>query len=508
MATSSRASSSLSVARSERSLSRVITTSILAVAGVALALGLVACKKVLNGGSEDSFHIRMVNLVEDSPTVQYSIDDTVIASSTYLTGTARNAGHPGDHKVTLSVLPPVSLNSADSTAAIPLGGSFTQSWAKNRDYFVYAYGTVAAPQTFVLDEDSGAVTSTPDDDFITYQFVNAAPDAAAVDVYLTAPEGAITTPTKVATLNFGAKSEITKLKLTRAADSTATGDLPVNFTIELRDPTTGAVEFTSTKQLQAEKQQMLWAIVKNTGPGNSQFRVVTVLPASALLGNVDDQAALRVVHVSPDSGNFDVYRGSSLTTPIAQNLAFRSASPFISVNPGTVNLIGLPAGSTSVAILFVEEFTALANGTYSAYTVGPQGSLEVVTTQDDPRSVPTQSEFRFYNVAPSLSAKDPLDVYVTLPGQALDFTAATTVTTDDAAQFKRATITYKTAPSAYVTLKSGTYQVRMTPTNTSTIVFDQQVTVVDGSVTTFALVDDIATATLQLLPVVDAAPAP
>ena len=36
-------------------------------------------------------------------------------------------------------------------------------------------------------------------------------------------------------------------------------------------------------------------------------------------------------------------------------------------------------------------------------------------------SVPTQSKFRFMNAAPSQEDEDGVDIYVTLPRQALDF---------------------------------------------------------------------------------------
>ena len=53
--------------------------------------------------------------------------------------------------------------------------------------------------------------------------------------------------------------------------------------------------------------------------------------------------------------------------------------------------------------------------------------------------MPTQSKFRFLNAAPSQEDGDGVDIYVTLPGQALDFDSTDDKdTTDDAAQFKRA----------------------------------------------------------------------
>ncbi len=76
MAMSSKASSSPSVVRSElahvRGLKIRRGSSLRA---SLLAVGLASCKKVLNQDDDDSMHTRMVNLLEDSPTVQYKIED-------------------------------------------------------------------------------------------------------------------------------------------------------------------------------------------------------------------------------------------------------------------------------------------------------------------------------------------------------------------------------------------------------------------------------------------------
>jgi hypothetical protein len=168
-----------------------------------------------------------------------------------------------------------------------------------------------------------------------------------------------------------------------------------------------------------------------------------------------------------------------------------------------VDLIAQPASATSVAILFVEEFSALTNTSYSAYTVGRQGSVDALVIADDRRSVPTQSKFRFLNAAPSLDGEDALDVYVTLPDQSLDFTSSTTATTDDAAQFKRGSIAYRFSTEPAI-LKSGTYRVRLAPAGTSRIVLDSAITLQDGSVQTFVLIDDPDSAELELMPVEEA----
>src|SRR5262249_24995023 len=145
----------LSAGRSKPSARGVLLAASLVVA--ALALG--GCKKILNGGSdEDVFHARMLNLLEDSPTRQYSIDSTVVASSAYLAATSMNPAHPGDHTVSFTVIRPASLNSSDTTDPIAIGGSFQASYTKNTDYTIFAYGTTTNPKTFMMDEPSNRPT--------------------------------------------------------------------------------------------------------------------------------------------------------------------------------------------------------------------------------------------------------------------------------------------------------------------------------------------------------------
>jgi hypothetical protein len=102
-----------------------------------------------------------------------------------------------------------------------------------------------------------------------------------------------------------------------------------------------------------------------------------------------------------------------------------------------------------------------------------------------------------------LNGQDGLDVYLSLPGQTLDFTTTDTNNANMASKFKRGTIAYK-GSTDYITLKSGTYEVRLTPTGTSRITVDTTITVTDGSVQTLALIDDPDTASLELMPVEEA----
>src|SRR4029450_5394242 len=115
---------------------------------------LTSCKKVLNKG-EDSFHTRMVNLISDSATVEYKIDTTIVNSASYQSGTALAAAHPGSHSVSFQAIRPTSLVSTDTTDPIDLGGTFSQSYDKNIDYTIFAYGTLDNVKTLITQAPSG-----------------------------------------------------------------------------------------------------------------------------------------------------------------------------------------------------------------------------------------------------------------------------------------------------------------------------------------------------------------
>ncbi|MEJ1966750.1 MAG: DUF4397 domain-containing protein [Gammaproteobacteria bacterium] len=469
--------------------------------GLAAVLALAACKKILNS-SDDSFHTRMVNLIEDSPTVQYKLETTIIASTPYQAPTALAAARPGSHSVSFQAIRPASLVATDPTDPIDLGGSFDRSYTKNTDYTIFAYGKLDDVKTFVVDEPSDKAAVI--DDNIEVEVIDADPNLPSVGVYITAPEAQITTPESLGTLAFGDKTAARTMKLYQRADVTdSTADLFTDLTFELRD-VTGAVLFTSAPIRVTEKSRIMVAITHNIGPGPSTAQLIGLDGITGVYTNTADQVAVRFVNVSADSVPMDVIRGSSLSTPLAQNVAFRDRSSYVNVPDGDVDLIGFPTGATGLNFLFLEEFQATQGLSYTSYAIGPLATVDAEVLTDSRRSVPTQSSFRFLNAAPSLDGSDGLDIYVTVPGLVLDFDSTDDKdTTDDAPQFKRAgPWTYKSSTD-YTIYKPATYQVRFMATGTTRVVLDTTITLPAGGLQTYVLLDDPDTGALELMPVDD-----
>jgi hypothetical protein len=476
----------------------------IAAACVVAVLALTSCKKVLNKG-EESFHTRMVNLIQDSPSVQYKIDTTAIANTGYLSGTALTAAHPGDHSVSFQVIRPASLVSTDPTDPIDLGGSFSRSYVKNTDYTIFAYGTLDNVRTLITEAPSGQGAVV--DDNIEISVINADASLSTLTVYVTVPNAGITSPQSIGTVNPGERTTPRTLKLTRPADATdTTSDLTSSLTFEIHDAS-NAVIFTSPAITTTEKTRYLFAITPNIGPGPSPVQVLAIDGTSGAFTNVADQAALRVVHVSAATPSLDVYRATSLNAPFVSNLAFRDHSDYLPVPQGTIDLLGVPAGSTALQFLFIKEFAVAQGTSTSMYVMGAASSLVNTTLSDSRRSIPTQGAFRFLLAAPSrVGSTTGLDVYVTTPGLTLDFTTATSVTTDDAAQFKRATALAYQGSSDYTAYKPDTYQVRIMEGGTTTVLLDTTMTLPAGGVQTYVINDDPDTGSLELIPVDDATP--
>jgi len=370
----------------------------IAVAFLVAVLALTSCKKVLNKG-EESFHTRMVNLIQNSPAVQYKIDTTVISSATYQTGTTLSAAHPGAHSVSFQVIRPVSLVSTDPTDPIDLGGSFSQTYEKNIDYTIFAYGTLDNVKTLVTQTPSGQAAVL--DDNIEVSVVNADASLQTLTVYVTVPNAGITSPQSIGTINPGERTTPSTMKLTRPADATdTTSDLTSSLTFEIRDAS-GAVIYTSPDITATEKIRYLFAIMPNIGPGPSPVQMMGIDGTSGVFTSTGDEAALRVVHVSAETPALDVYRATVLNAPLFGNLAFRDRSDYARVPQGTIDLLGVPAGSTALQFLFIKEFGLVQGSSSSVYVIGPANAVVNSVLGDNRRSIPTQAAFRFLVAAPS-----------------------------------------------------------------------------------------------------------
>jgi hypothetical protein len=387
---------------------------------------------------------------------------------------------------------------------IPLGTVVTQSFEGEVDYTVFAYGT--------LDELHGFVMGTTDqredfdtDDHMVWRIVNAAESAPAVDVYLTAPEAKITSPERVATLNFTEHSESMELELFPREDRLdEDAALFVDLTIEVRARGTSDVLFRSDTIRVSEQSRSLYAIVPNPDQGPASLKLIRVDTAATRYVDPRDSAEVRFVHVATNSPPLDVIRAAAQRQALAQNVAFRDRSDHVPVANGETDLIATPTADPST-FLFLEEFSTAAHQSYSVYAVGPPDDVDGLVVTDFRHSVPIQARFRFLHAAASLDDEDAVDIYVTPPNQALDFDEEDDEDEDDdASRFLEYSGVVFPSVTDYLTLEAGNYEVHFAAAGTSRFLLDSApFQLVNGDVTTY-VVHDSETGELELLPVDDA----
>ena len=206
-----------------------------------------------------------------------------------------------------------------------------------------------------------------------------------------------------------------------------------------------------------------------------------LLAASALTaacGDDDDNtgpdgadARVRVVHASPDAPNVDVLVDNSVAL---SNVPYLGVSDYLDVPSGGRNLKVNAAGTATTVI---DADADLADGSdYTVIASGLVGAIEPLVLQDD-NTAPAAGNVRVRAIhgAPSAPA---VDIYVTAPGAdlAVETPALSNVAFGDVAD--------------YLEAPAGTYQVRVTPAGSKTVVIDSgPLTLTSGQVRTAIAVD-------------------
>lgn len=464
------------------------------------AFALAGCDQIGDALDDDdeTFHIRSLNLIEDSATINVLIGDATIASVSYGSGTSFSAAHPGSRIVTLKAVLPVSFDDGDDDDdPVEIGQSVVRTFVKDTPYTLITYGTLASPQSFFVEGWSQRASVS--DDQVVLQFAHAATDAPQVDVYVIVPEAGVTVSQFVATLNLGEASAPLELTLTRPTDDLDTdSSLVGDLVVELRAVGSSQTLFRSGELPIAEQTRHFYTIANSTAAGPSTVKLVSLVNGTT--GQIlddNDQAAVRFVHTSVETPTLDVTVGTSFLGPLADGIAFRGASDYSLVRPGEVGMVAVRDGDPG-AIVFLEEFAATAGSAYAAYAVGSLADVDAVVFPSDSRSVPTESKFRLVHAAASLSERDPLDIYLRLSGETVDFEDDDTIPTFSS-------VTYQSATS-YLVYKEATYDVYFAYAGTSTIVYGPvSIQTTNGEVDTIVLMDNESGA-LELMPVSDVPP--
>ena len=211
-------------------------------------------------------------------------------------------------------------------------------------------------------------------------------------------------------------------------------------------------------------------------------KLLSLLLAASVLtaacGDDDDNtgpevgdARVRVVHASPDAPNVDVLVDDAVAL---SNVPYLGVSDYLDVPSGDRNLKVNAAGTATTVI--DEDADLAEDGDYTVIASGLAAAIEPIVLEDD-NTAPSAGNVRVRAIhgAPSAPA---VDIYVTAPGA--DLTAETPVLTN--VEFGQV--------ADYLEAPAGSYQVRVTPAGSKTVVIDSgTLTLVSGQVRTAIAVD-------------------
>lgn len=182
-----------------------------------------------------------------------------------------------------------------------------------------------------------------------------------------------------------------------------------------------------------------------------------------------DHARLRVVHGSPDAPAVDVLVDGN---KVVSGATYKQSSGYLTVDSGARKIEVRATGTSTDAISATPSFAANTDTTIIA--ANKLASIEPLVLQDD-NSTPASGnvKVRLVHGAPSAPS---VDIYVTAPGAALGTPTLANV------PFK--------AVSQYLSVPAGSYEIRVTPAGSQTVVIDSgTVPLVAGQIRTVIAVD-------------------
>jgi hypothetical protein len=185
----------------------------------------------------------------------------------------------------------------------------------------------------------------------------------------------------------------------------------------------------------------------------------------------ENESRVRVVHASPDAPDVDVLVDDAV---VLSDVPYLTASDYLDVDAGARNLKVNAAGTTTSVIDADVDLTDGAD--YTVIASGLAAEIEPLLLEDD-NAAPAAGnvKVRAIHGAPSAPA---VDVYVTAPGA--DIAAATPALSG---------VLFGDV-SDYLEVPAGSYQVRVTPAGTKTVVIDSgTLTLASGEIRTAIAVD-------------------
>ena len=346
----------------------------------------------------ETFNIQVLHASADAPPVNVLIDGSPVLSDVdYKAGSGQLALAAGSYSIAVEGI----LPGGNATVIGPVSLDF----AADTTYSVVALGNVADIEPFVFSQPR----ENPSAGNARLAVLHGAPDAPAVDVYVTPPE-AILDANSVPVGSFEFKGTIGPAEV-------PAGNYRIRVTLAGDAET--VVYDSGTVALAAGDDFFITAL-PSTIAGSSPISLVLLTGSGAAeLPTADTKAALRVFHASPDTPSVedtavDVVVNDNFDQPLVPGLEFEGVAGYVFVDPATYNVKVTPAGNSGV-IPIDADLTLAAGEAYDVLAVGTLATLEPLVLNDDPRQVNTYAKVRIVHAAPAEAAAS-VDIYVTAPG--------------------------------------------------------------------------------------------
>lgn len=393
--------------------------------------------------------VQVLHAVPDGPAVNVSFNGfappagSELLAIDYKGGTSALTVNSGDVTVQVDGL----VAGGTTTTLIP---STPATLEEGMLYNIVAIGDAATIAPLVLAQSETVTAGSA-----RARILHAAPGAPAVDIFVTAPAADLTASMPVASLAFGEDAPPVEV---------APGDYQIRVTL-VGMP---AMEvFDSGTITLNDGDDLLVAAVDNTTTSLAPITLAVLngTGASEIL-DVATPANVRVVHASPDAGLVDVLAdGGELFT----DLAYPTASMFMSVDAGTYDIAVTPADDPATVAIDLSGTTLNAGESYTVIALDVLATITALVSSDDYRPVAGESKVRLVHGAPTAG---DVDIYLTAVGA--DLSMETPIAAGVPFQ----------ADTGFGSFASGMYDLSITETGTTNVAIAATITLAEGGVYT------------------------
>ncbi|MBT8100678.1 MAG: DUF4397 domain-containing protein [Gammaproteobacteria bacterium] len=377
--------------------------------------------------------LQVLHASPDAPAVNVLVDGTEqVSGADYKAASGLIALESGTYSIQVDGILP-----SGSAAVI---GPVDLTFDPDTLYTIAAVNNVASIEPVVISQPIEPVSAGSARLFVLH--ATAGPGGSLpVDVYVTAPGADLTATAPTGTFDF---------KETLGPLEVAAADYQVRVTLA-GDPM--AVAYDSGTITLNDGDDLRLAAVPNTSGGPAAVTLVAVGSGGASdILDVQTPTALRVGHLSPDTGQVDVLVDGA---EYLADVPYPAVTGFDPLPAATYNVAVTAANNPGVVPIGPVDLTLSAGTWYSVLAVNFFNDIEALILDDDPRPVATNAKVRIVHAAPSEAAAS-VDIYVTAVGA--DINNETPTLTD---------IPFL-ANTGYLALDEGDYDVTVTVAGTKT----------------------------------------